>query len=107
VNARDRWQWTDNASCRDEDPELFFPPEGDPVNGKPPGPDAKKQQDKAREICAGCPVKSTCLHTAFHDISGPRVEGVWGGALGRERDTALKIVARRRQRAAKKTKTEG
>ncbi len=55
--------------CRDSEPDVFFPSDGVGV-------------DKARKICKGCGVRSTCLEYAL----GLRIEhGVWGGASERER----------------------
>lgn len=45
-------QWSDDAACRDRDPDSFFP---DP-SSKDAGPLA---------ICAGCPVAAWCLASAI------------------------------------------
>ena len=60
--------------CRMYAPSVFFPSDGVGV-------------DKARKICAGCPVKSECLeHALEHRIE----HGVWGGCSERERRRILK-----------------
>jgi WhiB family redox-sensing transcriptional regulator len=70
--------WMADGKCRKHAPETFFPSDGVGVT-------------IARKICAGCPVKETCLEYALnHQIS----HGVWGGASERER---RRIAARRRQ----------
>jgi WhiB family redox-sensing transcriptional regulator len=55
-------------------PTTFFPSDGVGV-------------DKARKICAECPVKETCLeHALEHRIE----HGVWGASSERERRRILK-----------------
>lgn len=44
--------WRDDAACRREDPELWFPI-GKGVHGI-------RQYDRAREICRACPVIADC-----------------------------------------------
>jgi len=66
--------WMAEGLCRMFPPASFFPSDGVGV-------------DKARKICAGCPVKETCLDHALDN----RIEhGVWGGASERERRRILK-----------------
>jgi WhiB family redox-sensing transcriptional regulator len=62
--------WRDRASCRDIDPNLFFPPPGD-------------RGAKAKAVCASCPVRRQCLADAL-DRAEPM--GIWGGLNTRERD---------------------
>lgn len=69
--------WRERAACRDSDPDLFFP------IGRT-GPNAV-QVDEAKAVCAGCPVKDTCLEWARN--FGP-VEGIWGGTTESERGPA-------------------
>ncbi len=62
--------WRDHAACRDQDLQLFFPPEHLP-------PAVKRQlEDRALGMCRDCPVSRACL--AFSITSGQR-HGVWGG----------------------------
>lgn len=61
--------WTRDAACAQTDPEIFFP------LGK--GRDA----DKARRICAGCPVVNECAEYA---VRTRQDEGVWGNMSRRE-----------------------
>ncbi len=66
--------WMAAGSCRMYPPATFFPSDGVGV-------------DKARKICAGCPVIDTCLeHALEHRIE----HGVWGGCSERERRRILK-----------------
>ncbi|WP_043573896.1 WhiB family transcriptional regulator [Actinopolyspora erythraea] len=66
--------WQHRASCRDEDPELFFP-----VSEVGPG---AQQVQQAKAICAKCPVSSECL--AYAQRNGLDF-GIFGGMTPEER----------------------
>src|SRR6202050_3231570 len=74
--------WRDHAACRDSDPELFFPL-------GTAGP-ALLQQERAKQVCAGCQVRTPCLEWA---LASGQEAGVWGGASEDER----RALRRRRQ----------
>jgi WhiB family redox-sensing transcriptional regulator len=77
--------WRDQAACRDLDPDLFAPIEGE-------GEDAQHLQDAARFcVQSGCAAREACLDFAL-DTEQPT--GVWGGKLAPERRAIL--AARRR-----------
>ena len=62
------------ARCREFDPASFFPSDGVGV-------------ERARRICAECPVRIECLEYALEY----RIDhGVWGGASERERRRILR-----------------
>lgn len=66
--------WMADGNCRLHPPAMFFPSDGVGV-------------DRARKICATCPVIETCLEFALEE----RIEhGVWGGCSERERRRILK-----------------
>jgi WhiB family redox-sensing transcriptional regulator len=66
--------WMASGNCRLYPPATFFPSDGVGV-------------DKARKICADCPVTQPCLEYALeHRID----HGVWGGCSERERRRILK-----------------
>jgi len=66
--------WMLAARCREFDPAAFFPSDGVGV-------------DRARRICAECPVRMECLEYALEY----RIDhGVWGGASERERRRILR-----------------
>jgi WhiB family redox-sensing transcriptional regulator len=66
--------WMAMGNCRNYPPAVFFPSDGVGV-------------DRARKICADCPVSATCLEYALAE----RIEhGVWGGCSERERRRILK-----------------
>ena len=66
--------WARYGSCRQTDPEIFFP-----VGTSGP---ALKQTEQAKEICTRCPVRQECLSWALE--SGQET-GVWGGLSEWER----------------------
>lgn len=62
-------EWWERAECLKHDPEIFFPKKGGTAN-------------KARKVCAVCPVRVECLNYA---IAHDEQHGVWGGTTERER----------------------
>lgn len=60
------WSWADNAACKEQPKALFF---------------KKKYIDKAKAICAACPVAEQCRDFAIEN----KLEGVWGGLTDEER----------------------
>ncbi len=66
--------WMNDGSCRNHEPEVFFPSDGVGVT-------------IAQRICTSCPVRATCLEYALEN----RIDhGVWGGTSERERRRILK-----------------
>ena len=70
--------WHEQARCRGEDPDLFFPSDGD-------------SGDAARWYCRRCPVARQCLE---HAMQAPERHGVWGGLSATQR-TSLRTGGRR------------
>ena len=66
--------WRDHAACRDIDPELFFS-----VGNAGP---TLVQIGRAKQVCAGCQVRTRCLEWA---LASGQDAGVWGGASEDER----------------------
>ncbi len=65
--------WAAAAACRDAAPDALF------VRGA--------EQNKAKQVCSGCPVRSECLAEALDN----QIEwGVWGGMTERERRALLR-----------------
>jgi WhiB family redox-sensing transcriptional regulator len=79
----DEMRWITGAACIGEDPELFFP-----VGMAPP---ALEQIDRAKSICAACPVRSECLEWALVTCQDA---GVWGG-LDEEQRRQIRRARRR------------
>ena len=77
-------QWRKHAACRAHDPMLWYPEYG----SHGPGTAKKKaaQDAAAKAICAQCPVRRDCLHSALE--RGER-HGIWGG-LNEDERKALK-----------------
>ncbi|MFI6881156.1 WhiB family transcriptional regulator [Streptomyces sp. NPDC050400] len=78
--------WLNDASCRQEDPDLFFPI-GDT------GP-ALLQIEEAKSICVACPVMERCRQWA---LETGQEHGVWGGLSEAERRRHKRRVARQRR----------
>ncbi|HEY6319837.1 MAG TPA: WhiB family transcriptional regulator [Acidimicrobiia bacterium] len=66
--------WMLRARCREAAPGAFFPSDGVGV-------------ERARRVCAECPVQTECLEYALEF----RIDhGVWGGCSERERRRILR-----------------
>jgi WhiB family transcriptional regulator, redox-sensing transcriptional regulator len=87
----DHWttseDWRGAASCKDVDPDLFFP-----VGVTGP---AIEHIASAKAVCAGCPVKEPCLEFA---LVTNQEYGIWGGASEEER----RAMRRARRAAARR-----
>ena len=65
--------WAPRAACQADTPDELF------VRGA--------EQNKAKQVCAGCPVRTECLAEALDN----QIEwGVWGGMTERERRALLR-----------------
>ena len=65
--------WAPSAACRQTQPDALF------VRGA--------EQNKAKTLCKGCPVRTECLAEALDN----QIEwGVWGGMTERERRALLR-----------------
>jgi WhiB family redox-sensing transcriptional regulator len=73
-------EWRTDASCRDEDTSIFF--SDDPA-----------EAGRALAMCAGCPVRQSCLEFALNSRQG---DGIWGG---------LNEMERRRERRRRRQTT--
>lgn len=67
-------EWMARGLCAEQHPSIFFPSDGVGV-------------EKARKICAECPMQQPCLEYALRN----RIDhGVWGGTSERQRRRILK-----------------
>ena len=66
--------WRGNAPCASADPDAWFPDKGQPA------------VPQVLAICAGCPVRRSCLASAL--LHGER--GVWAGTTAAERGSAFR-----------------
>ncbi len=89
MNAAEH-DWRRDAACTSHHPELFFP-----IGTAGP---ALAQQEQARQICRGCPVRLACLEWA---INVGADHGIWGGLSEQERQSL-----RRRRRSGRPTGTD-
>ena len=65
--------WKARAACRSQDPDSLF------IQGS--------AQNRIKQVCQGCPVRTECLADALDN----RVQyGVWGGMTERERRSLLR-----------------
>ena len=83
------YTWRHQATCRDTDPELFFPIG---TTGQ-----ALLQIAKAKSVCCECPVHVECLQFA---LDTNQDTGIWGGTSEEER-RQIRREAAARARAAR------
>lgn len=81
--------WRVNASCRDTDPELFFPVGTTGI--------ALGQIAAAKEVCMTCPCVDDCLEFA---LVTNQDSGIWGATSEEER----RQIRRRRRAEARARK---
>ncbi len=86
--AQDRGEWRVESSCKDTDPDLFFP-----VGTTGP---AIEQIEAAKAVCGICPVQSQCLEFA---LATNQDSGVWGGTSEDERRRLRRQWLARQRRA--------
>ena len=86
VPMHDRWR--QEASCRNVDPDLFFPVG---TTGM-----AIEQIESAKAVCDECPVSGPCLEFA---LSTNQDSGVWGGTSEEERRSLRRQWLRQRRAA--------
>lgn len=77
--------WYRAAACSGTDPELFHPDSESPA----------AQQD-AKELCAACPVRETCLDEALAEEAGLGLTSRFGIRGGMSRRQRVREDARRR-----------
>lgn len=79
INAVKGLYWQKDAACLDGDPDRFFARGMGLAVTKMP----TDQVAEAKSVCAGCPVRATCLDWALEH--GETEHGVWGGLTPHER----------------------
>lgn len=80
--------WQCRGACNAADPEMFFHPDGER------GGSRQRRIDKAKQVCATCPVLEMCR---AYVLSHKEPYGVWGGMSEEERARAY---SRKRRLAA-------
>ncbi|MGD8148569.1 WhiB family transcriptional regulator [Ornithinimicrobium sp. Y1694] len=71
------WEWQYDGACRTVSPEVFFHPEGER------GPARRERDERAKAVCATCPVLQQCRDQA---LTAREPYGVWGGMTEAERE---------------------
>ena len=89
LHLTDRDDWRDLASCRDTDPDLFFP-----VGTTGP---AIEQIENAKAVCGQCDAQTACLEYA---LTTNQDSGVWGGTSEEERRQLRKLYVAHQRRTA-------
>lgn len=79
------WDWQRLGSCRGMDVESFFHPDGER------GLRRRERDDRAKQVCAGCPVMEPCRAWA-RQVQEPF--GVWGGESEDERQAVIRADRR-------------
>jgi WhiB family redox-sensing transcriptional regulator len=85
VAVTDVWDWQMRGTCRGMDSALFFHPENER------GAARAGREERAKEICSGCPVLVQCR---AHALAVHEPYGVWGGLTESERDEIVRAKDR-------------
>lgn len=75
----ERWEWQYEGACRDLEPSVFFHPEGERGSAR------RLRAERAKAICATCPVIALCRD---HALRVKEPYGVWGGLSEDDRSNA-------------------
>lgn len=71
----DFWSWRDQAACIGSD-DLFYSAADEPKGER------RRKEEKAKAICATCPILDTCRQFA---MDSEELYGVWGGLTESDR----------------------
>lgn len=77
----DFWDWQLHGACRGENSEVFYHPDGER------GRDRARRENRAKAICAECPVMKLCRD---HALAVAEPYGIWGGMSETERTVLLR-----------------
>jgi WhiB family redox-sensing transcriptional regulator len=82
---REDWStgWQQRAACRGDDSVFFFAPSHFEKRAE-----KNAREAVAKSICAGCPVRESCLEFAMRV---GETHGVWGGLNEMERRAILRL----------------
>lgn len=75
------WEWQESAACRNTNGSHFYSPPGER------GEAQRRREERAREICDGCPVRVECAGFA---LAIGDEHGFWGGTTAKERVKQLR-----------------
>lgn len=71
-----KYAWMDDGACVGQPSEIFFPDESD-----------QSTIDRAKAICARCPIQQRCAEVA---LVRREPYGIWGGLSERDRRSILR-----------------
>lgn len=71
------WEWQLDGSCRRENPDVFFHPEGERGQAR------RNRDSDAKAVCLSCPVLQRCRE---HALRVREPFGVWGAMTEFERE---------------------
>jgi len=80
----ERWDWQLGGLCRQLDSTMFFTPD------RERGSLRTRREQRAKAVCARCPVLEQCRS---HALRAREPYGVWGGMTEHERKLRLRGVA--------------
>ena len=85
------YDWQTHGVCRTTDPNEFFPADSER------GQRRQTREERAKALCAACPVKEACFN---HAMAVREPYGVWGGTTPEERDLIRRRVTVQGSRSA-------
>lgn len=83
----DFWDWQLHGSCRGEQSDVFYHPDGERGRAR------AQRENRAKAICNACPVLSACRD---HALKVAEPYGIWGGLSESERQLVLRNGKRQR-----------
>ncbi len=83
-------EWWSAAACRSAEPDLFFPISATSASGA--------TIQRAKQVCASCPVSAQCLSYALRHR---QEQGIWGGLTDDER----RLLSRRQAASERRAKS--
>ena len=89
------WAWQLRAACRDGPEAVFFHPDLERGSAR------QDRDERAKAVCARCPVITQCRR---HAIAAEEPYGVWGGQDENERRVAIARRRRARQPSSRRTR---
>ncbi|KQU68894.1 WhiB family transcriptional regulator [Phycicoccus sp. Root101] len=84
------YEWQTRGACRTTDPNEFFPADSERGNRR------LTREERAKALCATCPVTQACLE---HAMTVQEPYGVWGGTTPEEREQYRQVAVAARRSA--------
>lgn len=78
--------WQHDADCRGAQREYFFPPASGERRDE-----RERREQRAKSVCAECPVRAPCLDYA---LARNETHGIWGGRTELERQRLAAAATR-------------